>query len=245
MAVSHQSDIHAGWQLPPDLRLQLLAALSAHSDSEPTMTYQEFLDWADEDTLAEWVDGKVIMTSLASLRHQLLAKLLSGLLSAYVEVKNLGIVVDAPFQMKLSRSSREPDVLFVATAHMDRLTETYLDGPADLAVEIVSPESKGRDRGDKFYEYESAGVAEYWLIDPESSRAEFYHCDVEGKYQIVAVGKDNIYRSEALPGFWRDVTWLWQTPLPPLQQVAIAVAGAEYADHLIQQLRQGGYLGTS
>jgi hypothetical protein len=34
------------------------------------MTYAEFLDWADEDTLAEWVNGKVIMTSPASLRHQ-------------------------------------------------------------------------------------------------------------------------------------------------------------------------------
>ena len=37
------------------------------------MTYQEFLNWADEDTLAEWVNGKVIMTSPASLRHQLIA----------------------------------------------------------------------------------------------------------------------------------------------------------------------------
>ncbi len=41
-------------------------------DDEPgvAMTYAEFLDWADEDTLAEWVNGKVIMTSPASLRQQ-------------------------------------------------------------------------------------------------------------------------------------------------------------------------------
>jgi hypothetical protein len=27
------------------------------------MTYEEFLDWCDEDTLAEWVDGDVVMTA--------------------------------------------------------------------------------------------------------------------------------------------------------------------------------------
>src|SRR5262249_52820138 len=44
----------------------------------------------------------------------------------------------------------EPDVLFVPAAHLDRLKPTYLDGPPDLTVEIVSPESAGPDRGDKF-----------------------------------------------------------------------------------------------
>ncbi|MGH2411546.1 MAG: Uma2 family endonuclease [Chloroflexota bacterium] len=47
------------------------------------MTYDEFLDWADEDTLAEWVDGKVIMTSPANRRHQELVGFLYGLLDVY------------------------------------------------------------------------------------------------------------------------------------------------------------------
>jgi hypothetical protein len=55
--------------------------------------------------------------------------------------------------MKLALSGREPDVLFLASAHVGRLTETYLNGPADVMVEIVSPDSVGRDRGDEFYEY--------------------------------------------------------------------------------------------
>ena len=138
------------------------------------MTYHEFLDWADEDTLAEWVNGKVIMTSLASLRHQLIAQFLGRILAGYVEIGHLGIVVSAPFQMKLEQSGREPDVLFVAEAHRDRLHATYLDGSAELVVEILSPESVGRDRGEKFYEYERAGILEYWLIDDAAQRAEFY-----------------------------------------------------------------------
>jgi hypothetical protein len=116
------------------------------------MTYEEFLTWADEDTLAEWVDGEVVMYSLASKRHQNIADFLLKVMGTYVESHDLGMVISAPFQMKLEHG-REPDVLFVASEHLDRLEETYLDGPADLVVEIVSPDSMGRDRGDKFYEY--------------------------------------------------------------------------------------------
>jgi len=31
------------------------------------------------------------------------------------------------------------DVIYIANAHLDRLTPTYLDGPADLVVEIILP----------------------------------------------------------------------------------------------------------
>ena len=41
-------------------------------------------------------------------------------------------------------------MLFLAKEHGDRLKDTYLDGPSDLVVEIVSPDSIGRDRGEKF-----------------------------------------------------------------------------------------------
>jgi len=43
------------------------------------------------------------------------------------------------------------------------LKHTYPDGPADLAIEIVSEESRLRDRGEKFAEYEVGGVKEYWI----------------------------------------------------------------------------------
>ncbi len=114
------------------------------------MSYEDFLKWADEDTLAEWVDGEVIMTSPASLGHQRIVGFLGGVLAHYVAFRDLGVVILPPFQMKM-RQGREPDVLFLATEHLDRLQATYLDGPADLVVEVTSPESAGRDRGDKFY----------------------------------------------------------------------------------------------
>lgn len=197
------------WPISAELRRQLLEALAA--PRRPRMTYEEFLKWADEDTLAEWVDGEVYMTSPASTQHQHVVGFLARLLGLYVEQNNLGAVFDAPFQMKLAASGREPDLLFVASAHLDRLHDTHLEGPADLAVEVVSPESAGRDRGEKFYEYAAAGVPEYWLIDPQTQWAEFYR--LEGpRYRLSYEGRDGRYESAVVPGFWLRVEWLWQRP---------------------------------
>ena len=176
------------------------------------ISYTEFLTWADEDTLAEWVDGEVIMTSPASARHQDIVRFLIAVLSAVVEEHTLGTIRPAPFQMKLTNSGREPDLLFLAQAHSERLKKTYLDGPADLVVEIISPESIGRDRGDKFYEYERAGIPEYWLIDPLREQAEFYQLDKKGLYRLTSPDAEGVYHSAQLPGFTLPVAWLWSPP---------------------------------
>ena len=198
---------------------QALALRKNEPDARREMTYEEFLDWADEDTLAEWVAlpgkeiGEVIVTSPASKQHQSIAGFLTSVMRIFCEQHNLGIVLVAPFQMKLEHG-REPDVLFVATEHLGRLRETFLDGPADLAIEIISPESVSRDRGEKYYEYEAGGVREYWLIDPLRQVAEFYRLDEGGRYGVVLAGREGVYRSEVVAGFWLRVEWLWQEPLP-------------------------------
>jgi len=185
------------------------------------LSFEEFLAWCDEDTWAEWVDGRVVMVSPASRRHQDLADFLTSILRIYVESRGLGSVLSAPFLMRLPNipSGREPDVLFVATARNDRLKETYLDGPADLVVEIVSPESRLRDRGEKFAEYELGGVPEYWIVDPELRRADFYRLDSQGRYRLAEPDAGGRYASAVIPGLWLQVEWLWQEPLPPVLTV--------------------------
>lgn len=159
------------------------------------------------------------MTLPASFRHQDLLRFLSVVIGVVVEKGQLGAICLAPFQMRLAESGREPDLLFVTAAHQAWLRDNYLDGPADLVVEIISPESVGRDRGQKFYEYEQAGVPEYWLIDPLRKRAEFYRLDNEGWYQLAPVDAGGRYRTPLLPGFWLQVDWLWQEPLPAVLDV--------------------------
>ena len=188
------------------------------SPPKERMSYEEFLEWCDEDTWAEWVDGEVIVLSPANDRHQDLSDWLAFILRAFAETHDLGVVRSAPFQMKLERG-REPDILFVAREHLDRLLESRLDGPADVVVEITSPDSLLRDRGEKLAEYELGGVREYWLIDPERERADFYRLDAEGYYERAPVDAEGVYHSEAVPGFRLRVEWLWQEPLPKVLDV--------------------------
>jgi Uma2 family endonuclease len=187
----------------------------------PKMTYEEFLDWYDEERRAEWVGGDVILMGPVSTRHQLLVGFLGTLLRLWVEDQQSGLALIAPFQMKLSLrpSDREPDVLFIARERLELLKQNYLDGGADLAIEVISPDSRTRDRRHKYQEYEQAGVREYWIIDPLRERADFYQLAEDLRFRPVHLTDDRTFRSEVLPGLWIKTDWLWQEPLPPLMSV--------------------------
>ena len=185
------------------------------------MTYEAFLDWCEEDTLAEWVDGEIVMTSPASRVHQDLGGFLAAVLRAYVEERGIGQVFTPPFQMKTGPDlpGREPDLLFVTKKTLKRLKPTYLDGPADLVVEIVSPDSRLRDRGEKLAEYEAGGVREYWVLDPIDRRGDFYVRAADGRYERKRPDDHGIYRSEVVAGFWLRERWLWKDPLPKVLSI--------------------------
>ncbi|MDP8924026.1 MAG: Uma2 family endonuclease [Chloroflexota bacterium] len=186
------------------------------------VTFEEFMEWADEDSRSEWVDGEIIVMAPSNLGHQDLLGFLYKLLDDFVRAHRLGRVFLAGVLMRLATrpSGREPDVLFVANAHLDRLRETYLDGPADLVVEIVSPDSVERDRVEKLGEYEAAGIPEYWVIDLPRKEALFYQLREDGRYRLVLPDDRGVYHSSVLEGFRLKVSWVWQSPLPDAREVA-------------------------
>jgi Uma2 family endonuclease len=185
------------------------------------LDYEEFLARYD-GVHAEWVDGEVVVLSPNTPPHQGIVRFLAGLISWVAEEDDLGEVYTDKLQMRLRapvNRGREPDVLFVNREHLDRIGPTYLDGPADLVVEVISRESIGRDRGEKFVEYEQARVPELWLIDYEREQAEFYVLGEDGRYGLVVAGARGTYQSRALPRLRLQLEWLWQQPLPKLRDV--------------------------
>ncbi len=182
----------------------------------PRMTFDEFMAWDPEVGRAEWVDGEVVLVSPASSDHQRIFAFLTALFNIFLGRHPLGEMFSAPFVMRLANrpSGREPDLLFVSNAHADRVKPTYLDGPADLAIEIVSPDSETRDLVDKLNEYEAAKIPEYWVIDWIRQNAFFFLLGEDGRYHATPVGQDGFYRSQVLEGFRLRVDWLWRRPLP-------------------------------
>ena len=187
----------------------------------PKMTYEEFLTAIPDDIHAEWVNGEVVLMTPISKKHQDLGSFLLALIHHFTEAHQLGSVLYEPFQMKTSPDlpGRSPDILFVANEHLDRLKENYLDGPADLVVEIISPDSRARDRKEKFREYERGGVREYWVLDPDLGHADFYILGKDRVYHAFPIGEDNVLHSEVLKGFWLKLDWLWPVGRPSLIHV--------------------------
>ena len=107
---------------------------------------------------------------------------------------------------------REPDIIYVAPENEGRLLDNYLDGPADLAIEVVSPGSEAVDRGDKFKEYERGGVREFWLLDPHRREALFYIRGENGLFRAGAIHNGE-YQSQVLPLVKLRVERLWEQPI--------------------------------
>jgi Uma2 family endonuclease len=212
-------------------------ALETRSALPPVQaSYAEYLTWEHSGSLVEWVNGEIIIHMPPKEYHQRVVVFLTTLLQSYVRLYRLGRVIAAPFTMRAmpGGDAREPDLFFLATANLTRLSENELNGPADLVIEVISDDSVVRDRDEKFHEYQQGGVREYWIIDPRPQRlrADFYVLDAQGRYQPVPI-PDNRYQAAVLPEFWLNVEWLWAVDPDPLAALA-AIVGIE---QMVQALR--------
>lgn len=176
------------------------------------------------ETFHEWVDGVVIKMAPVSLRHNNIAGYLRELFRTYFAIKPIGTVIDAPFVMRLDKvnSRREPDLQVILNTNTGTLTDTYMDGAADICIEVVSPSNSSTDYGDKLAEYEAGGVQEYWLIDPRRQEAIFYRLTDNQTYKSVQPVDGN-YSTPLLPKSYLTVSTLWQDELPNLLDVVAQV----------------------
>lgn len=172
----------------------------------------------------EWVGGEVIQLTPAGLAHNEIIAYLKKLLDAYFELRAGGRALLSPFVLKLSDDvARGPDLMVVLDDNPHTLSETMMNGAADICIEVVSPESSARDRGVKFDEYEAYGVREYWLIDPLRVEARFYRLGEDARYHAQLLSPDDAYITPLLPQLHVHVPTLWTSPLPGTIAVASTV----------------------
>jgi len=168
----------------------------------------------------EWVNEVVIAMSPVNEVHDGLTLFLLVLLDFYVQLTGGGRVLHEPMVMKAAPHlpGREPDIQVLLPDRMKYLQATQVAGPANLVVEVVSPESVGRDRGEKFSEYEEGGVGEYWILDPQRKESLFYVRGEDGLFYSRLL-ENGVYTSHMLPKLKLKVDLLWQEKLPTTPEV--------------------------
>lgn len=164
-------------------------------------TEADYFALPDTNRFIELSEGELIMPPHPTHTHQLIVFELATRLRTFVQTLNLGIVQMGPLPVRLWPGKiREPDILFVAREHSDRIAEQVY-GPPDLVVEVLSPHTRRTDRLEKTGEYARAGVTEYWIVDPHGQTVEVFILR-EGAYELLGKwGRGEEALSEVLAGF--------------------------------------------
>ncbi len=171
----------------------------------------------------EWVDGKVIKMSPVREEHNELSQFLIILFKTYFALRPIGVLRTEPYVMRLEINERvrrrEPDLQIILNDNPHERTTTSMNGPADIAIEIVSPGSVSVDYGEKFEEYERAGVREYWIFDPIRKQTRFNRLTENGTYALIFPDEEGYYSTLFLPDLKLHVPTLWEEPLPDVLQI--------------------------
>ena len=164
-------------------------------------TEENYFALPDSNRYIELSDGVFIMLPHPTNTHQRTVGRLFRSLEDFVLSHGLGLVRLAPLPVRLWPGKiREPDVLFVAHEHQDRVGEQAF-GPPDLVMEVTSPGTRLTDRVEKFTEYTRAGILEYWIVDPDAETVEVFTLR-EGAYELLGKWRTGeTARSGLLEGF--------------------------------------------
>ncbi len=194
--------------------------------ADDLLTVEEFNSLVSDGQKADLIDGVIYMASPESRRANKLTGFVYRLLQGFLEARGIGgDVLFSRYSFTLNEfSAPEPDVAYVRPERVGLAKEGGMRGGPDIAVEVVSRESRHRDYDLKRRLYEEAGVPEYWIIDPIQQRVEFLVLE-EGRYQLAPLEENRLFRSRALPGFWIDVDWLLADPLPPASRCLESILG--------------------
>jgi Uma2 family endonuclease len=134
--------------------------------------------------------------------HGRIAARIAARLGDHVERLGLGtVLVEAGYVLQRATDTvRGPDISFVSHARLppDRIPEQFIPGAPDLAVEILSPNSRWSEVEEKIADYFGAGTRLVWLVDPSERRAIVRYADRPPRG---LTGRDLLDGEEVVPGF--------------------------------------------
>ena len=132
---------------------------------------------------AELIDGRMYMMAPPNTRHQSLVSEFTVTIGSYIRSKGGNCkVFPAPFAVFLNKDDQnyvEPDISVICDK--SKLNDKGCNGAPDWIIEIISPSTSRIDYGVKLFKYRTAGVREYWIVNPVKKTVTVYDFENEEK----------------------------------------------------------------
>jgi Uma2 family endonuclease len=134
------------------------------------MTAAEFLYCDTGEGRAELVRGEVQLIPPPGGLHGATASALHERLAPFVRQRGLGrLLLDAGFELiELPRTVRAPDISFIRAGRVLAVTDGFVRGAPDLAIEVLSPSETESRLREKLDDYAVSGVSAVWVVDPRA-----------------------------------------------------------------------------
>ncbi len=117
------------------------------------------------DERLELIEGQIVVTPSPSTLHQVIQHRLAVCLDQVVVKMGLGIVMSSPVDVFFgTHTVLQPDLIVLLRDRRPSFGTKGIEGAPSLAIEIFSPSTGSRDRGQKRHLYARYGVPEYWLV---------------------------------------------------------------------------------
>lgn len=145
-----------------------------------------------EGQRAELIDGKMYMMAPPNTSHQRISYSFARKISDYIDRRNGDCEVFlAPFAVFLNKDNRnyvEPDISVICDKN--KLDDQGCNGAPDWVIEVTSPSNPQNDYGIKLFKYRTAGVREYWIINPQKKTVMVFDLEKEEKSNQYSFDED-------------------------------------------------------
>jgi Uma2 family endonuclease len=158
----------------------------------------------------ELVEGRLVEMSPVNLDHGTIVVQLTALLHGHVQPRSLGaIVIEVGFKLASNPDTvRSPDIAFIRAERVATARRHgFVDGPPDLAIEVLSPEDRAGEIRQKTHEYLTRGTSVVVIVNPDDRTVVMHR---PGTSTIRLSGPDDVVDlNDVVPGFRCTLTQIF------------------------------------
>ena len=165
------------------------------------MTYADLLLLPDDGMRHELINGVHYVTASPVTKHQRILRRLAVEIELWLRDHPAGEMFFAPLDVVLTNIDVVvPDLIYISSERSAGLEAKGMFAAPDLAVEILSPSTRKRDKVLKRKLYEREDIREYWLIDPDRNTVEVHRNEGRSYVRAAELTASDVLTTPLFPG---------------------------------------------